>query len=72
MRTIRWLSLIATLTLISALFSVAQAQTPRLNSVNITAKSDKIRVAAQGDVSEMAQLQRTIQKRGVRRKSQGR
>src|SRR2546423_6272856 len=31
----------------------AQAQTPRINSVSITAEADKVHIAAQGDVSEM-------------------
>src|SRR2546423_7301730 len=31
----------------------AQAQTLRMNTVNISAESDKIRIAAQGDVYEM-------------------
>jgi hypothetical protein len=41
------------LTLICALFTLAQAQTPRVSTVNISAESEKVHIAAQGDVSEL-------------------
>jgi flagellar hook assembly protein FlgD len=37
----------------SALLVGAQAQTPRINTVNIAAQSDKVEITAQGDVLEM-------------------
>ena len=41
------------LTLICALFTTAQAQTPRISTVNISPNPDKVHVATTGDVSEM-------------------
>ena len=37
----------------SALFISIQAQTPRVSTVNITAEADKVRINAQGEISEM-------------------
>jgi hypothetical protein len=53
MISIKHLALTSALTLICTLCSLAQAQTPRINTVNITAEADKVRITAQGDVSEM-------------------
>jgi hypothetical protein len=39
--------------ILCALVIAAQAQTPRLSTVNITTEADHVRIAAQGDVSEM-------------------
>ena len=36
-----------------ALFVSAQAQTPRMTTVNISAQSDKVHITAEGDVSEL-------------------
>jgi hypothetical protein len=47
-------SLTFTLILVCALFTIARAQTPRISTVNITAESDKVHIAAAGDVSEMS------------------
>ena len=46
-------SLILATALICMLFSIAQAQTPRMATVNITPDSDKVHISAQGDVVEM-------------------
>ena len=40
-------------TLICTLFTLAQAQTPRMTSVNITPESDHVRIAAIGEATEM-------------------
>ena len=40
-------------TFICTLALSAQAQTPRVSTVNVSAESDKVRIAAQGDVWEM-------------------
>jgi hypothetical protein len=45
------LSALISLVLISAMS--APAQTPRMDTVNVTAEPDKVHIAAQGDVSEM-------------------
>jgi hypothetical protein len=52
MTNIKRLALTAALTLF--LTQMISAQRPRINSINITAEPDKLRVAAQGDVSEMS------------------
>src|ERR1044072_242113 len=38
---------------ICTLFSLSQAQSPRMATVNITAEPDKVRINSEGDVSEM-------------------
>ena len=52
MTTIKRLSLILAVTL-CALFITAQAQTPRMATVNISAQTDKVHISAEGEVSEM-------------------
>jgi hypothetical protein len=39
--------------IVAGLLVCAQAQTPRMTTVNLTAESDKVRISAQGDVAEM-------------------
>jgi Chaperone of endosialidase len=52
MTTIKHVALILTVTLFSLLATV-QAQTARLSTINVTSDGERVRVAAQGDVSEM-------------------
>jgi flagellar hook assembly protein FlgD len=53
MTTIKQIALTLFLICSFALFMSAQAQTPRMTTVNIVAESDKVQITAQGDVSEM-------------------
>lgn len=53
MHSIKRLSFTFSMALIFIVFGSVKAQTPRINSINITAESDKVHIAAQGDVSEM-------------------
>jgi hypothetical protein len=53
MTTIKQLALTFFLICLCALLMSAQAQTPRMTTINITPETDKVRISAVGDVSEM-------------------
>jgi hypothetical protein len=53
MKKIKRFPLLLVPTLICTLFSLAQAQTPRMTSVNITPEADRVRIAAVGEATEM-------------------
>jgi hypothetical protein len=53
MTTIKQLALTFFLICLCALLMSAQAQTPRMNGVNISAQADKVQISAEGEVAEL-------------------
>ena len=53
MTNMKNISMTFALTLVCTLFTLAQAQTPRMATVNISTQPDKIHIAAEGEVSEI-------------------